>query len=189
VAGPPEEEKEPTPRAEVEAALRNLLHHLTEHRLVQADLNATMKALIETLIRAGTLPPEEFERRRQKALDVSVDRLRERPHVRLGAAVDKYAAETAPVDCASLIPICQARCCKLAVYLSAQDLDEGVLRWDYGKPYELRKAPDGWCSHSDPQSRGCTVYGQRPTICRTYDCRTDKRIWRDFEKRITAWSD
>jgi hypothetical protein len=190
-AGPfPEEEdeQEPVPRPEVESALRNLLHHLTEHRLVQADLSATLKALIETLVTSGAMVPEQFERRRQRALDVSMERLRERPHVQIAAAVDKYAVEPALVDCASLLPICEARCCRLGVCLSAQDLDEGVLQWNYGKPYELRKAPDGWCTHSDPQTRGCTVYGQRPTICRSYDCRTDKRIWLDFEKKITAWA-
>jgi hypothetical protein len=175
-------------REQLEVGLRNLLHHLTETRLTQADLQATLKALIETLISAGAIVPEQLERRRQRSLDVSVDRLRERPHVNLAPAVDKYAEPVAPVDCASLIPICQARCCKLSVALSSQDLDEGELRWDYGKPYELRKADDGYCVHSNCETRGCGVYARRPAICRSYDCRTDKRIWLDFEKRITAWS-
>jgi hypothetical protein len=30
------------------------------------------------------------------------------------------------------------------------------------------------------------VHGQRPEACRVYDCRNDKRIWKDFEKRILA---
>ncbi|MBV9756027.1 MAG: YkgJ family cysteine cluster protein [Alphaproteobacteria bacterium] len=34
---------------------------------------------------------------------------------------------------------------------------------------ELRKRADGACVHLGPQ--GCTVYADRPTICRTYDCR------------------
>jgi hypothetical protein len=25
------------------------------------------------------------------------------------------------------------------------------------------------------------VYANRPTICRTYDCRNDARIWADFD--------
>ena len=179
---PPEDA--PPARPEVEDALRMLLGHLTESKLVQADVTATLKALVDTLVATGALPPGEYERRRQRELDVHVERLKVRPIARLGAAVDKYAAEVAPVDCASIIPICQARCCKLTVCLSAQDLDERVLSWDYAKPYQIRKKPeDGYCTHSEPDRR-CGVYQHRPAICRTYDCRNDKRIWRDFERRL-----
>jgi hypothetical protein len=173
-------------RNDVEEGLRFLLHQLIENRLVQADLSGTLKALVETLVARGFLQPEEFERRRQRALDAATERLNERPLVRLGAAVDKYALEGLPViDCASLLPVCQARCCKLSVCLSAQDLDERVLQWDYAQPYQIRRRPeDGYCVHSDAQSKRCAAYGQRPAICRTYDCRKDKRIWVDFEKRI-----
>jgi hypothetical protein len=30
----------------------------------------------------------------------------------------------------------------------------------------------------------CTVYDARPVPCRGFDCREDKRIWRDFEGRV-----
>jgi Fe-S-cluster containining protein len=73
------------------------------------------------------------------------------------------------------------------ITLSTQDLDEGVIRWDYGRPYRIRKrASDGSCVHDDPASHGCTVHAQRPRICRTYDCRDDPRIWADFDNRILA---
>jgi hypothetical protein len=35
-------------------------------------------------------------------------------------------------------------------------------------------------------SGGCTVYDDRPGTCREYDCREDKRVWIDYEKRIPA---
>jgi len=172
-------------REEVEDGLRFLLHQLTEHRLVQADLNATLKALVETLIAHGALHPGEYERRRQRALDAATDRLQERPMVQVGAAVDKYAEPAPQIDCAAIYPICKARCCKLNVHLSAQDLDERVIHWDYGKPYQIRKRPeDNYCVHSEPETGRCGVYLQRPAICRSYDCRNDKRIWVDFEQRI-----
>ena len=71
-------------------------------------------------------------------------------------------------------------------YLSKQDLDEGVVRWDYGNPYWIKQGPDGHCTHSDPVTRLCTIHEHRPFICRKFDCRDDKRIWLDFEKKIPA---
>ncbi|MBA3454208.1 MAG: YkgJ family cysteine cluster protein [Deltaproteobacteria bacterium] len=100
---------------------------------------------------------------------------------------DKYAAVAVAIPCAELIPLCQGRCCKLHFALSTQDLDEGLIRFDYGKPYTIRqRSSDGYCVHSDPTTRACTTHAVRPQICRTYDCREDNRIWIDFEKRIPA---
>jgi Fe-S-cluster containining protein len=175
----------PVERAEVEDGLRGVYAQLINQSLINADVQATLRALVDTLVAAGSLPPERYERRRQKELDKTAARLRERPVVRLAIADDKYAIKDTPqIDCASIIPICKARCCRMTVTLSPQDLDERTLKWNYAKPYELRRGADGWCVHSDAETRGCGVYAHRPSICRTYDCRKDRRIWRDFERRI-----
>lgn len=85
------------------------------------------------------------------------------------------------------MPPCGARCCTLSFALSTEDLDEGVSRWDYGQPYLIRQhATDGYCVHNDPDSHGCTVHPHRPRVCRSYDCRKDKRIWIDYEQQIPA---
>ena len=168
-------------RGDLEEALRFLNHH------AQADVAATLTALVETLVARGLLPAAEYERRRQRALDAQKLALAESPEVQLGPAVDKYALDDAPaIDCASILPICKARCCTLTVHCSAQDLDEGVVRWDYARPYRLRKREDHYCVHSEPETRRCGIYDKRPAVCRSYDCRQDKRIWADFEKRILA---
>jgi Fe-S-cluster containining protein len=85
-----------------------------------------------------------------------------------------------------LIPLCLARCCTFRFFLTKQDLDEGVARWDYGNPYWIKHAADGHCIHSEAHSRACLIHAHRPHICRKYDCRKDKRIWIDFEKRVPA---
>ncbi len=98
----------------------------------------------------------------------------------------KYEVEgAAGIPCAELIPLCRARCCTFVFALSTEDLDEGVIRFDYGQPYMIRQRSDGYCVHNDT-ARGCTVHAQRPRTCRTYDCRADKRVWIDYEKRIPA---
>jgi hypothetical protein len=177
--------RDPLSRSEIEDGLRFVIHQLTDGKLQHADVHATLKALIDTLIEAGAMTPEQFERRRQSNLDMATVRLSERPMLKLEPTHDKYAITDLPdVDCAALMPICKARCCKLTVCLSRQDLDEREIVWDYGKPYQIRKKDDNYCYHNDAQTHGCGVYQRRPAICRSYDCREDDRIWIDFEKRI-----
>jgi len=92
---------------------------------------------------------------------------------------------TADVPCLENMPICKARCCVLEFALSSEDLDAGVVKWDYGRPYLIRqRASDGKCVHNDAQTGHCTVHDKRPHVCRGYDCRNDKRIWVDYDKRI-----
>jgi Fe-S-cluster containining protein len=99
----------------------------------------------------------------------------------------KYKTPSPPIPCDELIPLCGARCCTLSFSLSTEDLEEGVIRWDYAQPYLIRqRASDGYCVHNDPDSRGCTVHAYRPRVCRSYDCRKDKRVWIDYEARISA---
>lgn len=105
----------------------------------------------------------------------------------LDRAVDKYEVEAADVPCAELLSLCHARCCTYDFALSTQDLDEGIIRWDYGQPYRIRqRASDHTCVHCDPDSRRCTVHEARPRTCRSYDCRDDPRVWLDYERRVPA---
>src|SRR5579875_775272 len=100
---------------------------------------------------------------------------------------DKYAIppDSLPkIDCAARYHLCHAACCALIFPLTIQDLEEGVVRWEYGRPYMIRHGSDDRCVHQDRETYACTVYHNRPATCRTYDCRHDKRIWEDFDKGI-----
>lgn len=102
----------------------------------------------------------------------------------------KYSVTGPDIPCEELIPLCKAKCCTFYFALSTADLDEGIVRWDYGRPYMIRqRASDRYCVHNDPVSHGCTVHTHRPMVCRRYDCRTDKRIWEDYENRVLAAPD
>lgn len=177
----------PCSRGEVDDGLR--FAHLCDAHLQGrlAELSANFNALVETLIGEGALPLDAYERRRALTIARENQRSENDPQVILNEEPDKYALTDLPViDCASKLPVCKARCCTLEVALSLQDLNERSLRWAYRRPYvlEMRK-DDGYCVHSDGERR-CTVYAQRPAICRTYDCRDDKRIWKDFDNNIPA---
>ncbi len=146
---------------------------------------ASLQALTNVLIQKGLVQPEDLA----QSLEEARKRVEEHPlpGIRLANYGDKYAeGQSVEIDCASRIHLCQARCCTFKFFLTKQDLDEGAARWDYGNPYWIKQRPDGYCVHSDPETRACGIHARRPHVCRAYDCRNDKRVWIDFDKRIPA---
>lgn len=156
-------------------------------RYTAFDARVRLRALVEELVASGAVDIEAYAARREQVRERERARFETHAGVRLGEDVDKYALTDLPdIDCASRIELCHARCCALSFSLSAQDLEERAVEWDYRRPYHVRQRDDGYCVHNQAEGRGCAVYAQRPAPCRTYDCREDKRVWLDFEARIAA---
>ena len=175
--------------AEVDV-LRGLLYAHDRANANTAALHqasATLDAVVETLIAEGVLDPERLDERRRSAGE-----RRERQFFERGMAValqefdvSKYDFDGgAEIDCDRRIELCGAACCRLPFALAREDIEEGVLRWDLGRPYMIAQGDDGCCVHMDRTTHRCGVYEQRPIPCRGYDCREDGRIWLDFERRI-----
>lgn len=151
------------------------------------DVTAMVSATLDLLRERGLLDAEELETRKAAALDALKHHFADR-----GMGVmyqhperDKYSfAKQTGIDCEARVPLCKAACCRLPFALSRQDVEEGVVRWDFSRPYLIARTSDGCCQHLDGEKRCCTVYDRRPVPCRGYDCRDDRRIWIDFEKRI-----
>jgi len=141
------------------------------------------RALTELLLNKGLVDQQELE---TMLTQVRQDlESQPAPRVMLASTPDKYESGcTVAIDCASRIHICKAKCCTFNFYLTDQDLDEGVARWDYGRPYWIQKRPDEYCVHCEPGTCRCRVHAHRPYVCRAYDCRNDERIWLDFERMI-----
>ncbi|HEY0254335.1 MAG TPA: hypothetical protein VGC41_22560 [Kofleriaceae bacterium] len=194
----------PVTRADFERALRHL--NMSDHELRDAvlQLAARVVALTDELTRRidhvepDPAPPGTPAAPATTTIENSVgahlaEALR---NVRVGDAAqptrvsldlggDKYATQSTAPNCEELLHLCRARCCTLSFALSTQDLDEGVIRFDYGQPYLIRqRESDGYCVHCDPDDLACTVHAYRPRVCRAYDCRDDKRIWIDFAQRL-----
>lgn len=148
---------------------------------------AHIYALTETLISKGLISLHDLDRRKQT---INQHMMTQMPEKWMGARMladesDKYDAEREVViDCHNRVHLCKAACCKLGFYLSRQDLEEGVVRWDFGRPYHIMQKENGYCVHYDEGTCKCTIREHRPLPCRTYDCRNDKRIWVDFDKMI-----
>lgn len=185
-APPPPQARAAAPPEDIENALRFL--HLVdmETKARVAELSATLHAVMETLVGAGQLPLETYEKRKRLTMVRENERAGGEAGVMVANIPDKYALSELPqIDCASRLHLCKARCCSFTFPLSVQDLDERVVRWSYGAPYKIAQRPDGYCVHNEPGGK-CGVYTNRPGVCRTYDCRRDARVWIDFEKRIPA---
>jgi hypothetical protein len=98
---------------------------------------------------------------------------------------DKYKfKEEVEIDCNSRVHLCEAACCKLDLALSMQDIQEGIVKWELGRPYMIARDADGYCRHLDRTCKRCAVWPHRPIPCRGNTCRNDSRIWLDFDKRI-----
>ena len=173
--------------AELEEGLRQLHHMAMQTKLSLDRVEALVITAIKVLHRAElvnekVVVAEADERRGDPSFDDT--------RVRLGPDGNKHAVEVPPIDCASLLHLCKARCCRFTVALDFQDLDDG-LRWEYSRPYELkRRKADGYCVHSQPGTLRCDVYTNRPSSCRSYDCRKDARVWEDFDaQRPAPWVD
>lgn len=164
-------------------ALDRLLADNERARQGVAELQQQIETLIEIMVAAGTLKPGHAELIAKLRRRVEVAR---KAPVELSSIEDKYEVTGEPIDCESRLHLCQARCCSYAVTLSRQDLAEGHLTWEIEQPYRLARGPDGYCGHLGRDSAQCQRYEHRPAICRSYSCRTDQRVWLDFDARIPA---
>lgn len=176
--GPRASEATDADAGEMRAAIEQLVDEVAR-RPYNDDLIRRLEWVIDVLVLRGHLTAGHRR---------LVDRMKggEGGAVRLTAFPDKRALVGPAIDCASLLPLCKGRCCAMDVALSAEDLAEGTLRWDLHQPYLLRKdRTTGYCGCLG-RDGGCTVYADRPAVCRVYDCRKDPRVWIDFEQRIPA---
>jgi hypothetical protein len=173
-------------REDFEEGVRHVADTAMRSSLRAMRVESLLRAVVRALAERGELDVDAFERALGQPPGQPAGAA-PRLAVALGKPIDKYAVASPPdLDCAALFPVCQARCCMLVFPLTPQDLDEGRLAWRYHQPYEIAHAADERCVHQDRATGGCTVYEQRPAICRHYDCRQDPRIWLDFERRIPA---
>lgn len=154
------------------------------------EVASFLYSLIEILIERGDIAVEQLDERKK---ETSQRLLKKFEDEGMGVALmedkqtDKYACgEEVKIDCQDRIHICKAACCRLEFAISVQDVYEGIINWDFGRPYMVARQKNGYCRHLDPKTLCCTVRDKRPITCRAYDCRHDERIWADFDNKIPS---
>jgi hypothetical protein len=155
------------------------------HKILEAS--SFLYALVEILSDKGLITIQELDERKKTVGERLAAQLKEKG---LGVMLqegdeDKYTFQNeAKIDCENRVRFCHAACCRLRFALSKQDVYEGIIRWELGQPYLIAQNKDHYCTHFERDTCRCNVRDHRPVACRGYDCRNDKRIWRDFDHRI-----
>lgn len=187
-------------RNEFEEILSNIYTALSSgliytHDRINANTKKTLEstsflyALIELLNDKGLISIEELDERKKQIAKKLVEKF-----VESGMGLmyqdpeyDKYTFDhEADMDCVSRLSVCRAICCKFPFALSKQDVDEGIIRWEFGRPYLIAHGDDGYCVHLDRENFKCTVRENRPVPCRCFDCRNNEKwkVWQDYDRNI-----
>ncbi len=153
------------------------------------EASAFLYALIELLDEKGIMPIKEIDERMKEVAGRLVKKYEES---RVGLLhqdpeEDKYTFNKHPnINCGDRLKTCKAVCCKIPFALSKQDVEEGKVRWEFGRPYLIGHDEDGYCTHIDRETFKCGAYEKRPLPCRGFDCRENEKwpVWKDFDKKV-----
>jgi Fe-S-cluster containining protein len=162
----------------------NLFTHsvLTEHATRVNDADAVVNGLVELLISQKVVDADELvtfvNSVRKEIADAGQSA---RVDVMLRTDKDWPREASGEVDCEARLHVCKAVCCRLHFPLSVEEIESGPIKWDLGRPYLNRHGPNGYCHCNDGETLGCTIYEERPMVCRSYSCANDERIWKDFD--------
>src|SRR5687767_8869957 len=121
-------------------------------------------ALVELLTEKGLIQLEDLEDKKREVAERLLESFLDKS---MGVAMqederDKYTFdETVEIDCQNRVHLCKAACCRMSFALSQQDVEEGVVKWDLGRPYLIAQDVDGYCRHLDRKTSCCTIRDQR----------------------------
>ena len=92
--------------------------------------------------------------------------------------------DTASADPGIRCSRCVAICCRLPVLLMGEDrVPRALTAEDERGLLHMARLDDGWCVALDRDSGRCSIYAQRPAICRAFamggaECRAERDAWR-----------
>ncbi|HEX5872349.1 MAG TPA: YkgJ family cysteine cluster protein [Longimicrobium sp.] len=189
MADPAENGADPLHRLERQVERGSLFVHTAVSRNADQvhEVESFVYGLIDVLVQKGVVTQDELlqaaggVRRQMEEAGQTVG-----PGLALRVDGPEGAPEPpfVPVNCAERLHVCKAACCSLNFALSAEEVEGGRVKWDLGAPYYIRQESSGCCTHLTPDRRGCSVYADRPGVCRRYSCAHDERIWKDFDGMV-----
>ncbi|QDH70295.1 YkgJ family cysteine cluster protein [Marilutibacter alkalisoli] len=84
---------------------------------------------------------------------------------------------------------CDAVCCRLTVVLMpGDDVPPHMVEHSESGPDVMARSEDGWCVAVDRDRMCCSIYSQRPAICRKFAmgsayCREEREAYRQRNER------
>ena len=98
-------------------------------------------------------------------------------------------SRTTGIDASVSCSDCDAVCCRLTVVLMPEDNIPAHLTTRSAQgPEVMARDEDGWCVAVDPLHMCCSIYEQRPSICRKFAmgsgyCRDVRATYREQRMR------
>lgn len=84
---------------------------------------------------------------------------------------DKDTGSDSGISCAN----CTACCCRLEVLLlSETGVPEEYIQADKWGGMTMARLEDGWCVALDRETMLCSIYEQRPLVCREFETGSDE---------------
>lgn len=102
----------------------------------------------------------------------------------VGISVVQSTSQVGVVDkCAERRALCKSACCRIFnVPLTPKEVRDGELDWNPRSPYNLSKNRLGCVHLNSTDNHLCKKYGCRPSVCVSYSCQNDQRIWENFDE-------
>lgn len=77
---------------------------------------------------------------------------------------------TPEIDDTVLCSTCQASCCQLEVMLITETgVPQRYIQQNHEGVDTMLRLDDGWCAALDRNTKLCTIYENRPLICREFE--------------------
>lgn len=82
---------------------------------------------------------------------------------------------------------CQACCCRLEVMIITDTgVPEQYIHYDQWGAETMLRLDDGWCAAVDRETLMCTIYENRPLICREFEMGSDECKDERIENHLDA---
>ena len=95
----------------------------------------------------------------------------------LESAAELATKQTAKSSSEPTCSNCEASCCRFEVFiLTETGVPERHIAEDEWGGRTMARLEDGWCSALDRNTMACTIYNQRPDICRELEMGGDECI-------------
>jgi uncharacterized protein len=80
---------------------------------------------------------------------------------------------------------CRTFCCCLLVRLAPDERGQG-LAGEMSERFVEKNEETGYCIHMDPETGRCTIWKNRPAVCRHYDCNRDPLLQKVLREGLSS---